>query len=331
MKVCIFSAASIGGTFLDWSIHFLSGQTKYFSTPLNQFIPLSMNPVDLKKNNSHNHLKNHPDGAELTNRALQLCDTSTGLYSMYTQPIYPNVIAKDKDLKFTKENFDKITKYREIDTQELFLVCNQHNAKIIHLGGESAIPLYLKIINRYDTLTEDELSKRRNQFKNSNQLFFDEDLTQIKNIWDLREIRALNSRPFDAIMEYQINHPHLKIDCREFWTNGEDVIHRIMKYIGFTIDQTRLNSWRTIYRNWQKIHVKPMSFNYNCKHIVDAIVNNWSYEIDLTFNEEVVIQHLLIYKHNLNLKTWQLEKFPNNTQQLHTLLEPNIHPVDNIY
>ena len=40
---------------------------------------------------------------------------------------------------------------------------------------------------------------------------------------------------------------------------------------------------------------------------------------------------MLIYKYGLNLKTWQLEKFPNNTKQLHELLEENIHPIEKIY
>ena len=41
---------------------------------------------------------------------------------------------------------------------------------------------------------------------------------------------------------------------------------------------------------------------------------------------------MIIYKHNLGLKTWQLEKFPANTQDLHTLLESNtLHNLDDIY
>jgi hypothetical protein len=73
-----------------------------------------------------------------------------------------------------------------------------------------------------------------------------------------------------------------------------------------------------------------LQFEYNYKHIVESIVNNWSYPIDLTFDQEIVIQHCLIYHYGLNLKTWQLEKFPNNTQDLHKLLEPNIHPLGDL-
>jgi len=48
---------------------------------------------------------------------------------------------------------------------------------------------------------------------------------------------------------------------------------------------------------------------------------------ELNLNQEASIQHVLIYKYDLNLKTWGLEKFPNNTKKLHELLEPNIHKI----
>ena len=47
--------------------------------------------------------------------------------------------------------------------------------------------------------------------------------------------------------------------------------------------------------------------------------------------QEAIVQHILIYKYNLNLKNWQLKKFPDNTQDLHKLLETNIHPTKILY
>ena len=100
-----------------------------------------------------------------------------------------------------------------------------------------------------------------------------------------------------------------------------------MNWVELPIDNDRYNQWVPIYEDWQQIQMNSLRFQYNYKHIVDCVVNNWSYNIDLTFDQEVVIQHLLIYQHNLNLKTWQLKKFPGNTKDLHLLLEPNIHPL----
>ena len=50
-----------------------------------------------------------------------------------------------------------------------------------------------------------------------------------------------------------------------------------------------------------------------------------SFELDIM--QEAAIQRELIYKYNLNFKTWQLEKF-QSTRQLHALLEPNIHSLN---
>ena len=56
--------------------------------------------------------------------------------------------------------------------------------------------------------------------------------------------------------------------------------------------------------------------------------NDYDYALPrLTLKQESIIQHCLIYWHNLNLKTWGLTHFPNNARLLHQLLEPNIHTV----
>jgi len=45
-----------------------------------------------------------------------------------------------------------------------------------------------------------------------------------------------------------------------------------------------------------------------------------------------MMQHALIYKHGLTLKGWGLENFPDDTKDLHQLLEPNVyHDVEDLY
>ena len=98
------------------------------------------------------------------------------------------------------------------------------------------------------------------------------------------------------------------------------------------MDPQRFNQWLPIYQQWASRQLKILDFCHEVSHIIDSIVNNWDYQLgDLSFEQEVVIQHYLIYKHNLNLKTWQLEKFPSNTKDLHKLLETNTHSVPVIY
>lgn len=338
MKVCIFSGQSIGGTFLDWSVHFLTGQTQYFSSKQNQFIPLSQNPVNLSQQNAHGHLKNHPTGADETKKYLDNCNSSTGLYSLYAFTCHSSKIIEKYNIVPAIENINQINQQKLDDTKRMFSVLAEHGSATIHLAGESTVPLYF--LKFRDTSTfifkpgkPASATEQKNEFET---MFFNASVDQwdaigLTNRWDIRERNALNIRPLDPIHEYYLTDPHLRIDCKEFWYNGSRVINRVMDYLKLSIVPDKFEQWQEIYHEWRKIHIESMEFVHNCDHIVSAIVNNWDYAINLTFEQEVVVQHFLIYKYGLNLKTWQLEKFPNNTNQLHHLLEDNIHQTPKIY
>ena len=53
--ICCTSNRSVGCTFLDWSIHFLSGQNKFFNVDQRAWIDLAKNPLDTL--NAHGHKK----------------------------------------------------------------------------------------------------------------------------------------------------------------------------------------------------------------------------------------------------------------------------------
>ena len=169
--------------------------------------------------------------------------------------------------------------------------------------------------------------------KEYDQIFFKDSKIQLVDIWDIRERRALapNVIKYRATVDkVDLSFKHYWVDAQNLWYNGEREIEKIMLWIGLPIVPERFDTWKTIYHDWQKIQIDAVQFQYNYKHILESIVNNWSYPIDLTYDQEVVIQHCLIYQYGLNLKTWKLEKFPNNTQELHKLLEPNIHPLGDL-
>ena len=337
MKICIFTGRAIGGTFLDWSVHFLTGQTQYFSSKQNQFIPLSKNPVNHSQYNAHGHLKNHPAGADKTKQFLETCN-STGLYSLYACSIHNSTIIEKYKIDPVKENLDKITQHKLADTKKLFSVMSEYGSATVHLAGESFVPLYfLNVRNPGAFMFKTGIPASVEELKEDFETVFFSDSNEkwnaagLTNSWDIREKKALNIRPMDRIHEHYLTTPHLRIDCREFWHNGISVINRVLDYLKLQIVPDRFEQWKDVYFQWSRPQIESMEFVYNCDHIVSAIVNNWDYVINLTFEQEVVIQHFLIYKHGLNLKTWQLEKFPNNTNQIHNLLVDNIHQIPKIY
>ena len=60
----VTSPKSLGCTFLDWSVHFLSGQRQLTSFVEKNTVDLTFNP--LNQNNAHGHLRNYPSGKSET-------------------------------------------------------------------------------------------------------------------------------------------------------------------------------------------------------------------------------------------------------------------------
>lgn len=337
---CITSRGSVGCTFFDWTIHFLSGQQDFYQADQQQWIPLSQDPV--LEINAHGHPKNHPGGSIKTQQQILKMHSlpQDKLYSIYPTTHRISYVAKHLgiplDLVGDPENYKKIAKYNNNDFNSLFEFCHQTSTKLIFVGNEPSTQLYHLYARHLETgfLDDSPQNSISDAIEEQNQIFFKnskkiwEELNLIA-IWDKREQLALDTRPFHITESNsdKMTFPHLWISVTELWYNGEQAALKMCKYLGLEVDQQRLGTWRHIYAKWQAKQLKLLEFCYSYQHIVDSIVNNWYYEIDLTFEQEVVIQHCLIYQHNLNLKTWQLTKFPSNTQDLHKLLEANIHPL----
>ena len=163
--------------------------------------------------------------------------------------------------------------------------------------------------------------------------YFKDSIDKIdKNVWDIRELVALNFIYLKSdntyLKEIDRSIDHFYLDSKELWYNGEDCLRRIFKYLDKTIVDERLPNWRTVYREWQSVQINILQFNWYLPVIVDSIVKNYNFDIDflnLNLLQEGVIQGHLIKDHNLNLKCYGLEKFPSNTRDLHLLLEGNTH------
>jgi hypothetical protein len=340
--VCVTSPISVGCTFLDWSIHFLSGKNKFYSTKDSAWIPLSTNPI--LKTNAHGHKKNHPLGYDHVHQCVnQLATVSKfELLSFYPGPSVADEVGKKlgifDNLDTTKQK--QIQQYQQNEYAKMINSFIESNIKVVYLSINKHNILYKiqpRLFNRLyfsDKLTDSpkELSD------NIDQLFFADSIKQweqrgLTDVWDYRERVALCTRPFDteclmADLEINRSQPYCHIDAQSLWYNGKHTIKKIMKFLNININETAWVHWVDVYHEWQQMQLDILEFVINFDHIINAIVNNWYYELgDLTFEQEVVIQHCLIYQHGLNLKTWQLEKFPKNTKDLHNLLETNTHPL----
>jgi hypothetical protein len=324
--VCSLSTFNAGCTFVDWSINFLSGQNFYFSFAKNKWIPLVSNP--LTKYNAHGHDRNHPLGLDAVTTMFEQAQQmpNSGLYS-----IYPFFTSSSPDLvkKISVDNphdqkqlNDKIHKWQQDEFSTIFDLCTKHADVIFihkdktanwyhyvdHVRGDGSIP--------YAMNTE----------------FF-----EFENTWDLRERMALDMRFVDP-NEFNVEDTadfsklHFRASASDLWCRGVDLFQHMMLYLDLPIDPVRWQKWIPVYHEWAQKPLAQMHFGDNFDDTVKCIVNGWYKALpEFTLEQEAMIQHALIYRHNLNLKTWQLEKFPRNTIELHKLLEPNIHALVHTY
>jgi hypothetical protein len=346
------SIDTVGATFMDWSILFLSGRNEYYHQPTNGILSLSSNPLTdhhEKKSdsveNAHGHKKNHPEGLEKCKKMTQdMLLFDYDFFTMYPFPLSFDTAAdklKIPVLDLHKNSNIKIIKdYRMQDYENLVQYLTSSGFQFIFLDNSPETAVYsidIRVLGK-SMLTKEKFVSVQEKEQEIQHIFYNESKTKWENlnlndVWDYRERLALSTRPFHQVNSLKntnvfLNKNHYYLDCREWWHMGTDTIKNVMNFCGVEIDPTRYDLWIPIYYQWQTIQHKKLKFCYQLQHILDCIVNGWYYPIDLSFNQEVVIQHCLIYRYGLNLKTWQLSKFPNNTQQLHNLLEPNIHQLN---
>jgi hypothetical protein len=340
---------SLGATFLDWSIVFLSGRNEFYHQKSNRLIDLVKNPLtnltgDSNENiiNAHGHKKNHPSGlVECKNMINSFLETDYDFFTLYPLPLHFDLAAKDLKIELSElsqhDNLYNTNQHIIQDYKNLVEYLLEEDCQFIFLSGNKETSTYLLDSREIDrsflyTGKLESVEERDSEFQN---LFFPDSKKtwqslKLTNLWDKREQLALDTRPLENYFsdsELQLSQTHHYINCQEWWNMGVETIKQVMDFCEVKINTTRLTNWVPVYYQWQKIQHEKLKFCYQLPHIVDSIINGWYYQIDLSFNQEVAVQHCLIYNHGLNLKTWQLNKFPDNTQKLHELLEPNIHPL----
>lgn len=335
----VTSPKSLGCTFLDWSVHFLSGQRQLTSFVEKNTVDLTFSP--LNQNNAHGHLRNYPSGKAETVEQLSWLRKHNQL------PIasaYVNPLTGQRALELLNIDLSQLTEDSWRSARHLIA---KDYADSVAWTASTVPTVYVYLDEKMKIFEQETRSLERYIFSNNqpkstedlvkefDTVFFENHQSQwtTGEIWDQRERRALDIRPLHT-MEFAIDHtlPMLSVNSQDLFYLGESTIKSVMSYLDLDIDPNRLIAWRSIYNEWQQRQSSSLRFCINLDHILESIVNNWFYPLDdLTFNQEVIIQHFLIYKYNLNLKTWQLNEFPNNTQLLHQLLEDNIHTIEKIY
>ena len=324
----IITDPSSGGTFLNWAIHYLAGHEHYFFSETNNWEKLPQNP--LTKTNAHNFLPNQiKEYHELSTCIDRLPAMIGGFHSIYFHNL--------REWPFS--NLHK-------DTQKAANDIIPWANRIIVLTNRPKNSIYFKSFTQRHllvrSLSDPNKSIRSNQEQLDDylNLFFKKAILDWKfhhdlnNVWDQRELLALlipnEATSIAPFIDRSID--HYEIDCLELFNIFDHLLPDLFDYLGVSLDQTRLESWYPIYSEWRKMHYSRLALVWSFDKIIESIINGYYMDLqrfNLDILQEAAIQRELLYKHNLNLKTHQLEKFIN-TQQLHQLLIPNHHNLNQI-
>ena len=330
--ICVTGTHHVGISFLDWSLHWLAGSSQVFHAQQG-WQALTPNPMTMV--NAHGHARNHVSGLTSTQLTLStLCATPAPFHTIY--PVNSSV-----DTIATELGYDHTVRHQSDTWQYLLDLCDQeyaaiwqhcadNNCKCVFVATHPDNQIYHALsLDRAQHAIKFHTQAVPDTFLKIHEVFFASKLEDTMTTWDRRELLALNlqlnpEKLGHEHLDFEV--PHIWINCRELWYHGSELMPRLMQDLDLPLELNRVQHWQEVYAQWQKMNYQYLAFQYELEHIIESIVNNWYYPLPkLSFLQEVIIQHLLIYKHGLNIKNWQLEHFPDNTQKLHQLLEINHH------
>lgn len=325
--ITVITDPAVGGTFLSWSLLWLSGQEQHYNCRKSMAQPVCARP--LNDVNAHGFEVNHVTTVGELDRALT--------------DLRPRAAADHQVIYFHNFEYDRGEQSWPFDA-----ALDAHNVSRACVRSDRTLVVYLPsehylYYNKFETR---KLRKKwsdlssvckdaQEQHREFIAYFFGDDLDRwnsqgLVDVWDYREFLALNLRP-DQQARFELdmfsNHDCFRISATDLWFCLDLTIVDIFEYLDLTLDSDRWQSWLEQYQSWKQIHYERMKFVWAFDFIMQSILHGRDLDLarfNLDIMREAAIQHSLIYKHNLNLKSHGLDKFVN-TKQLHNLLEPNCH------
>lgn len=333
MIIGILTDIETGGTFLSWSLYYLTGHDEYFCAKQNTVQSVTDNPVI--KFNAHNFAPNQPRTLDEFESILDLVQNSNigNIHTIYFHNFRnkldtPNSVNDDtrKAVKKLQQIAKKIVVLSSSPKHMLYF--SKYEGRNLHRKFDS------------ETVFNKNFDEQHEDFINT--FFFESkqewDNLGLTRLWDRREFLALNLRPYSVLSmlpNIDLSLPHFRLDTFDLYNQFDKTILSMFKFLELDIDEARWDQWLEVYQQWRLIHVDRIAFVEYFDYIIDCIINNHYLDLSrfhLDLVQEATILHELLYKHNLTIKGYGLEKFPNNTQDLHQLLEKNTyHKIENIY
>jgi hypothetical protein len=225
--VGIIGTGGDGGTLLDWTLHYLAGDTFYTGVAVDRIkesiigvfeSKLLHNPLTTY-GNAHSHRKTHPTDITLpgtiellkaqgsTRKKLYHKIYESSLHSMYIVPTTDTFTRFESHTDFTKHTVATFT-----------------DLKYIH-------------VHYPDEFMEDIVDRIHTKiFRNKEPIEYIRSFVQ----------RECNNK--DKIIVSPIVYP---LNIKDIYYNLDTEIYKIFTWLNLSIDKKRYNNWITVYKEWQ--------------------------------------------------------------------------------
>lgn len=314
MLSAIMTSYHAGGTFIAWTIYYLSGVTHYYRAKEDRMLEICYDPINLVEKNAHNFWPNLPMTKKDFDQFYDKMRSRHDINFLFLHQVdgYTQNDVNDKLKSLDKIIFVDISpsykKYYCMLEGRIFLR-EQYKSDGTFPSWEE---LHMDVLNRFYS---DSLKR----------------FGSIETPWDHREFLALifdwDKKGIISDRYDRKRFDHFYVDNVDVWLRFDQILPDVFGYLGLAIDQTRLGQWSQVYSRWKMFHKDRISFCLYFDSIVDGIVSGIDMDLgrfNLDVVQEAALLRSLMEKHGLNLRAYGLERF-KNTAELHKLLEPNIH------
>lgn len=306
--------AGVGGTFLDWSIHYLAGKKNYYR--IEDGIDIKLCDQPLTEINAHNHKKNHMN--LFLNVKEKLIEIDKKILEQKNKII---------SINNTLENLPHDEVLSILQSLKSYTI--ESKKKLIYINKNTKFP-----VSAERFLSMDELIHYYKNFERAQNHQFNifPNFKNCKNLSDIREILSYRIRKMiddnqkinDEVNKIFISNDYiLNIKNTDLYTEGFNTLQTILNFLNLSIDKNRIDHWKFIYNIWSKNFKSRMDFYNDLPNISRAIVENISYSLEkynMSISEEAFLINYLMTTYKKKLKIKNLSKFPKNTQLLHQFL-----------
>jgi hypothetical protein len=305
------SYTQLGCTFLNWSVHYLSGDTRTWREKEKSWIDVPENP--LTSINSHNFKKNHTLTITEWKKMIDILSSydSNDNFSFYLQ-------------------LSTIEERTPEHLNEVILLSLDKKIKLIYLGTD------------YSTYNLASRSRFSHQMGRTikNKMYIKSMKDYFKTVPNLESLTGTNGKARDFLslsignikvpLDQEVIKDHLShkdflfVNCHELLTNEKECLKGIFNFLNLKIDSSRMDNWLEIHSKWKENLLPLLNFYRDLPTILSSIINGVSHPLEqyrLDIFTEAIIQYELMKKHNDRLLISQLDQFPDDAKDLTPFLK----------